>query len=67
MNWLLGFNTHTHSHTRTDAQPQNILQNLRDTFNVEINIFNYIVILASKENKIVVKILIKDIFLMKET
>ena len=41
----------------------NILQNCRDTFKVKNSIFNYIAILATKQNEIVVKILIKEIFL----
>lgn len=47
--------------------PQNILQNCRDTFKVKNSIFNYIAILATKQNEIAVKILIKYVFLMKET
>lgn len=40
----------------------NILQTQRDIFSIKNNILNYIVILAAKENEIVVKILIKEFF-----
>lgn len=46
--------------------PWNILKNHRDTFKVKNNILNYIFILEAKENEIVVKIWIKEIFFFTE-